>query len=84
MISDATRCDLEQLLGEIDAGWTNCSDIKQGIGGCLLSEMYRVVGMRQAKAEGTYRFALTARVTDMIRALGFEYSKGICWDCPDG
>jgi hypothetical protein len=81
MLDDTTQSDLEQLLGEVDNGWTNCRDIEVGVGGCLLREMYRVVGWHQyAAAHGgwlPYDTPLDTRVTNMIRALGFERAQAM-------
>jgi hypothetical protein len=79
MLDDTTQSDLEQLLAEVDNGWSNSDDIVLGVGGCLLREMYRVVGWDEYRAVHGDPFytPLNTRVTNMICALGFEYNAAM-------
>jgi hypothetical protein len=63
--------DLDALLGEVDAGWDNhglfrgVEHISHGVGGCLLSEMIRVVGSQPLTG------SFDSRIHDMVTSLGF-------------
>ena len=77
--------DLENLLSEVDTGWSS-DHTTIGIGGCLLVEMHRVVRMHVNNELADYRGATREkelRVQGMTSALGFGTSFGAMYDWND-
>jgi hypothetical protein len=61
--------DLESLLGEVDAGWSNMNGVATGRGGCVLDGMYRAVYGTEYGTQHSPECGL--RIDAMVTALGF-------------